>query len=100
MADISDGYTSDSINQFSFHGFNRREYFGLKSGDSHEIDSKLGIINNNNINCNIFIDNQKSSSVLKDLQSQKFPKHRAESNIQMTDIKVSIQNLWLYAQKK
>ena len=90
MADISDGYTSESINQFSFHGFNRREFFGVKSGDSLEIHNKVGFNNINNNNCNILIDNQKSSSVLRDSYPQKFSKPRTEDSIQMTDIKVSI----------
>lgn len=91
MADISDGYTSDSINQFSFHGFNRREFFGVKSENSLEIHNKVSFNNtNNNNNCNILIDNQKSSSVLRDSYPQKFSKHRTEDSIQMTDIKVSI----------
>lgn len=94
MADISDGYTSDSINQFSFHGFNRREFFGVKSDNSLEIHNKISFNNtnnNNNNNCNnILIDNQKSTSVLRDSYPQKFSKHKTEDSIQMTDIKVSI----------
>ena len=90
MADISDGYTSDSINQFSFHGFNRREFFGVKSENSLEIHNKASYNNTNNNNCNILIDNQKSSSVLRDSYPQKFSKHRTDDSIQMTDIKVSI----------
>ncbi|KAL7032563.1 hypothetical protein ACKWTF_007346 [Chironomus riparius] len=65
-----------------------REFFGVKSENSLEIHNKASFNNINNNNCNIFIDNQKSSSALKDSYPQKFSKHRTEDSIQMTDIKL------------